>query len=107
MASRASALTQPLVKAAVINQLDSWETGRALPVACLQGPPLEEEDGWRAVVHFVRYRTGGFMIVAPPSQAVVEFLQTFIDEDGEAQALTRHSGFTSTFPKSATAGMAD
>ena len=89
MASRASALTQPLVKAAVIHQLDSWETGRALPVACLQGPPLEEEDGWRAVVHFVRHRTGGFMVVAPPSQAVVEFLQTFVDEHGEAQALTR------------------
>ena len=89
MASRASPLTQPLTKAAVINQLDSWQAGRALPVACLQGPPLEDEDGWRAVVHFVRYRNGGFMIATPATQTVGDFLGTFIDEDGEPQALTR------------------
>lgn len=89
MASRAAPLIQPLVKAAVINQLDSWQAGKALPLACLQGPPLEEDSGWRAVVHLVRYRAGGFMLAVPAVQAIVDFLGTFLDEGGEVQALTR------------------
>lgn len=89
MASRASSVTLPVTKAAVTGQLDGWQSGKPLPCACLQGPDVEGEDGWRAVVHLVRYRVGGFMIAAPAIQSVVDFLTSFVDEENEPQALTR------------------
>ena len=82
-------MTLPITKAAVASQLDAWASGRPLPCACLQGPSLEEEDGWRAVIHLVRYRSGGFMFAAPSTQTLVDYLASFVDEEGEAQALTR------------------
>ena len=52
-------MTLPITKAALTGQIDAWQGGRPLPCACLQGPGLEEEEGWRAVIHLVRYRSGG------------------------------------------------
>ena len=82
-------MTLPITKAALTGQIDAWQGGRPLPCACLQGPGLEEEEGWRAVIHLVRYRSGGFMIAAPAIQSVVDFLASFVDEEEEPQAMTR------------------
>ena len=74
MATRSSAVIG-LSEAFVQESLDSWDLNKPLIPVYLAGPIGEnQKEEWRALCYFLRYRTGGFMLVAPFLEEVVTHL---------------------------------
>ena len=90
---------QPLIEEDIRSLLAEAPPRGPLPILLLHG----EDPEWRAVVHVVRARAGGFGIVAPLLESVQAALDQIVDDDGEAAVLiARRSVATETVRRRAT-----
>ena len=84
MAARSSAVTG-LTEAFIQESLDSWDLNKPLIPVYLVGPLGEnQKEEWRALCYLLRYRPGGFMMVAPFLEEVVTHLAAL----GETEDIT-------------------
>lgn len=91
--------------------LDSWNGSKPLPMVYLRGPPADGElqrEAWRAVCYLLRYRDGGFMVLALFLEEVVTHLASdaFSSADGAPGLVSKDVELIWESPRGKTIGAA-